>query len=389
MAQFPPDDLSSLIPGDPPDEDFSKAKPSNQVSIGTFNTYIEPYFRPYSEEDLAFLRERGDRVTPFITPNLGVHYSELWAEEEGPTFASPAPPTNSSINKNATGPKGRPDDISEDQLDMEEISTGPLLSRVLAAMIPEDLEDGEEGDSLPNGDSNFKPSATAIHIPPEKDGYKAPVSKADYATMEDRIRREMVHVGLLNPDDEPDFEAKEDDELCARLRLLQGQLRQQAAENGARKTRVMERLKEQMAYQEYVTILEDLDKQVTSPRLIPFPIDVLHDEMEDMASFGDYSRRIRGKVHCLSGRGRLSRDRKCKRKRAAVTSDKVDKDKNDGDDREGGNRYEGSFGNIQHSSANAHLQSRSNKHTPSGRGTSRRQKRNGRFPTVSASHKHV
>ena len=58
VAVYPHDDLHDLIPGTPPDKDFSNAKPTNQVAANTFATYIEPYFRPFTEEDLAFLRER-------------------------------------------------------------------------------------------------------------------------------------------------------------------------------------------------------------------------------------------------------------------------------------------------------------------------------------------
>jgi transcriptional adapter 3 len=58
VAGYPHDDLHDLIPGTPPDSDFSNAKPTNQVAFNTFATYIEPYFRPLNEEDLAFLRER-------------------------------------------------------------------------------------------------------------------------------------------------------------------------------------------------------------------------------------------------------------------------------------------------------------------------------------------
>ena len=58
VSHFPHDDLSSLIAGTPPDKDFSNAKPSNQVNANTFAAYIDPYLRPLSEEDMAFLKER-------------------------------------------------------------------------------------------------------------------------------------------------------------------------------------------------------------------------------------------------------------------------------------------------------------------------------------------
>ncbi len=58
VAEYPHDDLHDLIPGTPPDRDLSNAKPQSQIAPQTFATYLEPYFRPLTEEDLAFLRER-------------------------------------------------------------------------------------------------------------------------------------------------------------------------------------------------------------------------------------------------------------------------------------------------------------------------------------------
>ena len=58
VAAFPTKDLSDEIAGTPPDKDFSNAKPTNQVAANTFLTYVEPYVRPLTEEDMAFLRER-------------------------------------------------------------------------------------------------------------------------------------------------------------------------------------------------------------------------------------------------------------------------------------------------------------------------------------------
>lgn len=253
--------MTDLGPGDPPDEDFSKAKPSNQVAMNTFNTYIDPYFRPFSEEDLGFLRERGDRVTPYIMPTLGQHYSEVWAADEG-GFASPVP----ASNKNPNVPKGSSDALSDDVLEKEEISCGPLLSRIMAAMIPEEgtIDSAPEPETPTHDSAPSAPSATTM---PEatQPGWKVPTGKSDYYTLEERLQKEMQYIGLLGTNNEPDWKAREDDDVSAKLRELQKQLRDQSLINGARKARIAEHLKEQLAHQEYATILDDLDKQVCFP----------------------------------------------------------------------------------------------------------------------------
>jgi transcriptional adapter 3 len=58
VAAYPTTDLSKDLPGIPPTDDFSKAKAQNQVSHETFMKAIEPYFRPFAEDDLTFLREQ-------------------------------------------------------------------------------------------------------------------------------------------------------------------------------------------------------------------------------------------------------------------------------------------------------------------------------------------
>ena len=58
VTAYPTKDLSEQVAGVPPDKDFSNAKPTNQVAANTFLTYVEPYVRPLTEEDIAWLRER-------------------------------------------------------------------------------------------------------------------------------------------------------------------------------------------------------------------------------------------------------------------------------------------------------------------------------------------
>ncbi|KAJ1974135.1 Transcriptional regulator, partial [Dimargaris verticillata] len=63
-------------------KDFSRTRVASEVSITTFWTSVDPYFRQITENDLKFLQEQGDMVTPFLTPTLGRHYTQVWAEED-------------------------------------------------------------------------------------------------------------------------------------------------------------------------------------------------------------------------------------------------------------------------------------------------------------------
>lgn len=290
VAYFPRSNLEDLIPGTPPDKDFSNAKPTNQVQSNTFSTYLEPYFRPYTEEDSAFLRERGDRVNPFITPRRGKkHYSEIWSEEDG--AMSLDNPLHGRDKLPANQARGSMDAMDDATAETDQISAGPVLSRLLATLRPEHRaapsEERITANGLTNGEANINGEANgdlgeAVPVPGEaapvppatymtesgsESWKKASHPKLDYSQVDERIKQELRHIGFLPPDPDPDFDAHYDDEIAVRLRALQAELKQQSIINGARKAQLQDLVKERMAHQEYTTILEDLDSQVQTAYL--------------------------------------------------------------------------------------------------------------------------
>ena len=276
VASFPHDDLADLIAGIPPNKDFSNAvKPNNQVQAHTFASYLDGYLRPLKEEDIGFLNERGDRVTPFVMPRRGKrHYTEVWAEEDG-GMALDSPSQADRLNPNQ--PRGAIDQMDDSMAETDQISNGPLLNRLLSTMRfehrapPEDKSQPNGTSDLPNGDlpngvnhdshteEKSAPIPSATNLP---DSSKVPNSALTHAQIDDRLKMELRHIGFLSPENEPDYDAHYDDEVGERLRYLQNRLREVSLQNGARKARILELAEEQMAYQEYSTILEDLDSQV-------------------------------------------------------------------------------------------------------------------------------
>lgn len=282
VAEYPSSDLHHLTPGTPPDKDFSNAKPPSQINASVFANYVEPYIRPLTEEDVAFLKERGDRHRIFELPRLGPrHYKDIWAEEDGSMNID----TNDSRLR-AHEPLGSSEDITDDILGTNAVSAGPLLSRLLSALRPEgrgsqpsetngvniDAMDIDEGAGAPTdtGFDNSVPAATQLSelVQPGWKASQVP-PRTDYAHLDERILLEVKHYGLI-PDNEEvdaDYPAHFDDEVSARLRLLQSELRKQSVVNGARKQRLLELTHERMAQQEYNTIADDLDNQLNSAYL--------------------------------------------------------------------------------------------------------------------------
>ncbi|EAW08274.1 histone acetyltransferase NGG1 [Aspergillus clavatus NRRL 1] len=283
VNRFPRSDLSHMMAGVPPDKDFSNAKPTNQVSANTFLAYIDPYVRPLTEEDIAFLKEKGDRTTPFIMPPRGKkHYTEIWAEEDGLMNVDSANGDREHLPLNQG--RGSIDQVTDETVETDKVSVGPLVSRLYSLLRYEHRADPEDtsatgatngegsssgflGESMdidqPAGDSENKPLPSATSFPDASpSGFKVPAAKLDHAQLDERLKAELRHIGFLGADDNPDYDAHYDDDIAQRLRLLQSELKKQMIVNHARKTRLLDIARERMAHQEYTTIHDDLDSQV-------------------------------------------------------------------------------------------------------------------------------
>lgn len=193
VTSYPTQDLSDQIAGVPPDKDFSNARPQNQIAATTFQTFVEAYTRPLAEEDMAFLRERGDRMTPFLPiPRGKKHWSEIWADEEGSM--------SDSIDKfSSTQPRGNVDQIDDDNMGTDQVSSGPLASRLLSLLKFEhrtpsndmngnEFTDGNDTmdlDGLTNNLDLDKPLAAATGVA-ELAGSRTS-QKLEYVQSDDRI----------------------------------------------------------------------------------------------------------------------------------------------------------------------------------------------------------
>jgi len=285
VKHWPESDLRELTAGDPPDMDFSNAKPANQVNFTTFQTYIEPYIRPFTEEDVAFLKERGDRFTPYVIPQRGAKgYKAVWDAEDGLTLTGIEPPAKRERDANEA--RGSMEDMDDNTAETDEVSMGPVMNRLLSIIRPapngarkEDGEADKDGDtSMVNGDA-LEPqdhqtqagAANEEHKPITYLPVDAPrpvhLPQLDYESLEQRAIQELRYIGFLSPTDMPDYTAHNDDEVAARLRTLQHELRRVSRSNNIRKARVLELTEERMAMQEYSNIADDLDNQVNAAYL--------------------------------------------------------------------------------------------------------------------------
>ncbi|KAG0223594.1 Transcriptional regulator [Actinomortierella wolfii] len=253
-------------------EDFSKVKVANQIPIQTFWASMEPYFRPFTESDRLALEEEGDQVTPLLIPPLGKHYLDVWAEEERslmPSFDGYDSRRNSiesGSNKDATPSRNIvsniPFELTDENIEQDEVSCGPLTERILSSLVAENVIDPSE---IKQDDDSTSATTSATPQP------RGPPNPCNYAELEERMKRELRYIGLLG-DDEIDWDAREDDEISITLRALQKELREVMQINRYRKQKLSKLVSDHLAYQEYNMILDDLDKQVEQGYLKRFRI---------------------------------------------------------------------------------------------------------------------
>lgn len=355
VVSYPKEDLSTLTAGPVPMDDFTRAKPTNQIQFQTYSTFLEPYFRPFTEDDLQFLQRplvnsaleasnlrSGQKLSPYAFPPLGPHYHQQWAQQDaelnGVELSASAKKSSSSeidtlkrqykvygsinsitdkvletsVNEvqassdpsasgasslyangsakpGGAGPSSEaatagPSNSANPNGGASAISLGPFTERLMAAIMPEVHDQTEESEH-----SFAAVEKSAALIPPAI----TPVPPVDdFAHLEERVKGEFRYVGVFDmsllrkfetskneyklavPEKRDEFgtdmtnldidwvNGAEDDEISRELRVLQRKLKDTSSRNTVYKRRLAPVVQQQLAWQEYQSILMDLDKQV-------------------------------------------------------------------------------------------------------------------------------
>ena len=213
-------------------------------------------------------------------------YKDVWAEEDGQISIDDG---HHGERLSANQARGSLEDMDDTTAETDQVSMGPMMNRFMSTMRFEHraspTDDKEKTNGFTNGDSSANgltngtdpmdttngnveeksvPPATYMpeNIFPASARNVSNLPKLTGAEMDERLKAELRHLGFLAPDAEPDYEGHFDDEVAERLRILQTELKRVSILNGARKARIEQIAKERMAYQEYSTILDDLNGQV-------------------------------------------------------------------------------------------------------------------------------
>ncbi|KAJ8325756.1 Transcriptional regulator [Batrachochytrium dendrobatidis] len=259
------------------DGDFSTSKaPPNQVPIAQFWAFFEQYYRNMTEDDLRALSQKGDDVTPFLIPPLGIHFTEQWHAEDQRIFAM--------FEEGATNPSlmANREYIEIDEVIFEgDMMLGTLSERLMSALVQEGVvpdikftDDDDDmggtgtGNKVGNGPTKtfLSGAASALGLTGTTASASAAAAKhrarADLAVFEDRLRLELGFLGLIDAPDSEGAENVQDDEIFSELRTKQEELREQMAMNSRRKKRVHDIAEKWMGWQEYNGLLDEINKNL-------------------------------------------------------------------------------------------------------------------------------
>lgn len=230
-----------------------QVKDTAQVSATTFYNYADAYFKPVTEDDLAWLSSKNDDSYPFQFPELGTHYRQVWEKEDaellgmlhGPE-ATPWRPRRDDDDKPLA--KDAPSSASLSELRdthmySRTVSGGPLMERLASALLlpkePVEMRGSDEG-----------------HVDPPPDTHKS------MAEIEAQARQECESIGLLDANVAVQWQEHVDGPIASALRLAQARLRTQIKANEQRKARLFKIAQDRMAYQDYQACLAAVDREI-------------------------------------------------------------------------------------------------------------------------------
>ncbi|WFD33088.1 Transcriptional regulator [Malassezia sp. CBS 17886] len=296
------------------------AKETTQVPMTTFYNYADAYFKPVTEDDLAWLSSRADDPHPFEFPELGTHYRKVWEKEDAELLGvlrslenAPAPPA-AAKNARARARSAKDDDDiplaagagaesapapaptlarSLDQLTDADMynrtaSAGPLVERLAASLLlPGGGASCGGSDCASSADSARDapspsvalavPPRTAPAVPPSaalsmqlsappagpsRAHLPPPDPHKSMAEVETQARAECEAIGLLDTDIAIPWDEHMDSPIASALRLAQSLLKKQIHANEQRKARLFRIALDRMAYQDYQACLQAVDREI-------------------------------------------------------------------------------------------------------------------------------
>ncbi|XP_067635195.1 transcriptional adapter 3 isoform X2 [Eurosta solidaginis] len=221
---------------------------------------VEPYCMPLTNEDIRLLDDlleqySGPLVPPI--PELGPHYSSIWAGEDLKDIQQASNP-NTNSNRLKPQNSGAAGLLKKAESMMDECVTGPLTQRLVSALLeeqliqnPSELTAATVADSSNSSSENTHSSAQM--------NFRSLSLLRNCIDIEKRVKKELIEQGIL---DLNDFPNNEDDEIHAEIKRLISELSSIAEYNGAALKRLHESAAEEIKRLEIKRKLDSVDQEI-------------------------------------------------------------------------------------------------------------------------------
>jgi transcriptional adapter 3 len=234
-----------------------------------------------------------DDFTPYLIPPKGRPYRECWAEED----KSLLPTTAAAITSSSSAtPQSSKTELKKSRKSLSTLKACqlddlglqadsfclPLTERLVSALLDEPA----------STDSTAWSDAAPQHGLIQSDAEESVASflqlptREEMFNVEQRLKSELAYLGILDSSDMMDNQAlaadpnNQDDEISIELKRLQGDLRRLTEVNDRRKLILREMVRDRLAYQEYLSVVEEMNRQIYTcyqRRFVRLPVyDYLH-----------------------------------------------------------------------------------------------------------------
>lgn len=250
--------------------------PKNDVPY-KFWLSVEPYCIPITQEDIKLLDDLiddyADPLVPLI-PELGPHYSIRWASEDlrDEQESSTAKSTKRVPRSNSTSTNNSPKKSNEKVIDHG--VCGSLTQRLVSAL----LDDNTEAQSdLPSTDATSQDDDNCTEINDasssnQKQGTSVDSLLTNGIEVENRLKRELLDLGILEPSD---FVKDKEDEVLNEINRVRNELQAISSYNRDELKRLKEAAKEEMKRQEVKRKIDRIDKEVILILVLGFCFEIM------------------------------------------------------------------------------------------------------------------